>query len=131
MDTTTGYNEHEVQMLEIINSIKFHGLPIPVRGQEPIRTSWKTVHSDFLVMRRIVIECDGEVHNKGKQPMKDERRDEELRKLGYVILRFTNEEIETMPKACAAKILAEIMKLPVEVVNEAYLPAGTYPARAW
>ena len=34
---------------------------------------------DFLIMRKLPIECDGPHHRKGKQPFKDERKDRILK----------------------------------------------------
>lgn len=53
---------------------------------------------DFLVKhngKNIVIECDGhEWHEKTKQQAsKDKKRDRELQKLGYIVLRYTGSDI--------------------------------------
>ena len=58
------------------------------RRQVPI--AWYVV--DFLSMEKsLVIEVDGDIHNDQKQH--DCEREEDLRKKGYRILRFTNEQV--------------------------------------
>lgn len=76
-------------------------------------------------MRAIVVEVDGESHEKGKQPMKDEHRDEIMKKMGLRVIRFTNEDTFNADK-CAERMREEIEKLPLEVRVEALKPAGTY-----
>ena len=49
---------------------------------------------DFACLEtRLCIEVDGEIHGRGDQPEKDERRDAYLRGLGYSILRIPAREI--------------------------------------
>jgi very-short-patch-repair endonuclease len=77
-------------------------------------------------MRKLVIEVDGERwHLHGKQPMKDEHRDEAMKKLGLKIIRITTEELDEDTDGCLKKIQAEIERLPIEVKNAALLPAGS------
>jgi very-short-patch-repair endonuclease len=108
-------------MHQIISSLK-----VPFVSQEPIPTIDRTYVADFLIMRKLIIEVDGPHHLRGRQPFKDERRDEAMKKMNFRVLRFTADEAENIPKTCAKRILAEIEKLPAEVKAEAYLPAGSY-----
>ena len=49
---------------------------------------------DFVCLsKRIIIEIDGGYHFEGEQPERDMERTEELKKQGFSILRFTNEEV--------------------------------------
>ena len=61
---------------------------IKFRRQVPLL--WFIV--DFICMeRRLIIEIDGSIHEKQKEY--DEERERELEKLGYRILRFTNDDV--------------------------------------
>ncbi|MGP8214395.1 MAG: endonuclease domain-containing protein [Bacteroidia bacterium] len=42
---------------------------------------------------RIIIEVDGEVHDEKEQKEKDLHRDENLKEMGYIVLRFSNDEV--------------------------------------
>lgn len=112
-------------------------LKVPFVSQEPIRIPNGTpsmYKADFLIMRALDVEVDGEVHEEGKNPIKDEHRDEVLKKLGLRVRRFTTEQVDDEPEACAKGILIEIEQLPVEVRVAAFQPAGTYwnmPNRGW
>jgi phosphoribosylformylglycinamidine synthase subunit PurQ / glutaminase len=58
------------------------------RRQAPV--SWFVV--DFLCMKHnLIIEIDGPIHDQHK--VYDQEREDELKLLGYRILRFTNEDI--------------------------------------
>ena len=53
---------------------------------------------------RIVIEVDGGVHNEKEQREKDIHRDENLRDMNYIVLRFSNEEVINNTKEVLRKI---------------------------
>lgn len=63
--------------------------------------------------KKIVIECDGhEFHEKTKeQSSKDKKRDRELQKLGYTILRYSGSDIVNNPFQIT-KDLVEILGQP-------------------
>ena len=108
---------------------------VPFLTEEPIplfpeKALYK---ADFLIMRRLDLEIDGDSHGTVHRAITDDRRDEVLKQLGYPTLRLTDEDT-FHAETCAARILAEIEKLPVEVRMEALKPAGTYwktHARGW
>ena len=117
----TAYTKPELKMHRLISALK-----VPFTSQEPIRMpDGKVYVADFLIMRAIVVEIDGIFHERGRQPMKDERRDEAMKKLGLRIIRITTEELDEHPSGCAEKIRAEIERLPIEVKVAAQRPAGT------
>ena len=118
----TEYTKPELKMHRIIS-----GLKVSFLSQEPIHVPDRNVPyvADFLIMRSIIIEVDGIFHERGKQPMKDERRDELMKQHGYRILRFTDVEVDENPSGCAEKIRAEIERLPLEVKVAAQRPAGS------
>lgn len=119
----TEYTKPELKAHRIIS-----GLKVPFTSQDPIRMpDGKVYVADFLIMHAIVVEIDGvHWHEHGKQPMKDERRDEAMKKLGLRILRFTDVDIDEHPSECAEKIQSEIERLPIEVRNAAFAPAGAH-----
>lgn len=55
---------------------------------------------------KIAVECDGhEFHEKTKQQAaRDKRRDRELTKMGWSVVRFTGSEVFNDPKKCIAEI---------------------------
>ena len=117
----TAYSKPELKMHQLISSLKVSFL-----SQEPIRVLDRDVPyvADFLIMKAIIIEVDGVWHERGKQPMKDEHRDEAMKKLGLRILRFEDTDIAEHPSECTEKIWEEINKLPIEVRVAAFAPAG-------
>lgn len=62
---------------------------------------------DIVVEGRIVVELDGfEFHSSRTAFGNDRRRDRVLASLGYVVLRFTYDEVVTLPGYVAAQVLA-------------------------
>ena len=61
-----------------------------------IQDDWKVyVIADFCCLRqKLIVEVDGSYHRDKDQRIYDEFRSSELGKLGYLVLRFTNEEVE-------------------------------------
>ncbi len=52
--------------------------------------------ADFVCLRKkLIIEVDGGYHSQKKQAIKDYYRTEDLERMGFKVLRFRNEEIET------------------------------------
>ena len=52
--------------------------------------------ADFVCLRkRLIIEVDGGYHSQKEQTIKDYYRTEDLERMGFKVLRFRNEEIET------------------------------------
>jgi very-short-patch-repair endonuclease len=66
--------------------------------------------ADFFCFRaNLIVEVDGPVHKERKDL--DEARDELLRRLGYTILRFSNEEVLRNVTAVIAQISVELANL--------------------
>ena len=77
-----------------VNGLKF-------RRQHPIGI----YIADFYCNKiKLIIEVDGKIHDKEENKKCDKEREECLRRLGYTIIRFTNEEIKLDIK----KVLADI-----------------------
>jgi very-short-patch-repair endonuclease len=50
--------------------------------------------ADFVCLEaRLIIEVDGEIHNLKENPRLDKIRTERLNALGFLVIRFTNEEV--------------------------------------
>ncbi|HEY0029438.1 MAG TPA: endonuclease domain-containing protein [Bacteroidia bacterium] len=47
----------------------------------------------YCASERLIIELDGEVHTTKDQQEKDQFRDENLRDMGFTVLRFTNQQL--------------------------------------
>jgi len=64
--------------------------------------------ADFCCPRRkIVIELDGGVHNEKEQKQYDGWRTDDIKDLGFIVIRFSNEEV----KCNMDKVLNKIKKL--------------------
>ncbi|MFH0769862.1 MAG: endonuclease domain-containing protein [Candidatus Peregrinibacteria bacterium] len=64
--------------------------PMGLKFRRQVPLSWYVV--DFLcVEKNLIIELDGGVH--AKQRSYDREREEELRRLGYRIIRFPNDQV--------------------------------------
>jgi very-short-patch-repair endonuclease len=72
-----------------LNSNKLHGFKF--RRQHPISQFIVDFYSHEL---KLVIEVDGEIHNRPENKEYDENRTDELERLGLKVLRFTNMEVE-------------------------------------
>ena len=64
---------------------------------------------DFVCLKRqLVIEVDGGYHFTPEQQEQDQLRTEELQKLGYREIRFTNEEVLSAPDTVISKICSSL-----------------------
>lgn len=54
---------------------------------------WDYIPDFICLSHQLVIEIDGGYHLEGEQPERDAERTEELNKLGFKVLRFSNEEV--------------------------------------
>jgi len=60
---------------------------------------------------KLIIEVDGLIHDKPKMKEYDEKREKDLKTLGYCVLRFTNKEIFTDIETVLEKIKSEVDNL--------------------
>ena len=67
-------------------------LPFPVKRQKVIGSY---IVDFYIPSRQIVIEVDGSQHYEHAGQSKDILRDEDLRRLGITVLRYSNKEIKT------------------------------------
>lgn len=78
------------------------------RRQHPIS---KYIVDFYCHTIQLVIELDGEIHQKRDQKERDKRREEDLSKLGLHILRFSNQEVLDELPSILTRILNEIEHL--------------------
>ncbi|WP_185972459.1 DUF559 domain-containing protein [Georgenia yuyongxinii] len=65
--------------------------------------------------QRIVVECDGFAYHSGRQEFReDRRRDRALAARGYVVLRFTYDEIRSSP----GLVVEEVLRVLARVRNQ-------------
>jgi very-short-patch-repair endonuclease len=84
---------------------RLRGAPdgVAFRKQHPI----DPYVADFYCSKsRLVIEVDGEAHNRGDRPRRDEARAAFLHERGYRVLRIAAEEVLKDPDGVAASIVA-------------------------
>ncbi|RYD88264.1 MAG: endonuclease domain-containing protein [Sphingobacteriales bacterium] len=49
---------------------------------------------DFLCFEtKLIVEVDGEIHQQGNHPAQDTRRTKDLEKMGFAVVRFSNEQV--------------------------------------
>ena len=90
---------HEETLLWMHLKAGIHGLKF--RRQHPIGI----YIADFYCNKiKLIIEADGKIHDKEENKQYDKQREADLRRLGYTIIRFKNEEI----KLNINNVLAEI-----------------------
>jgi leucyl-tRNA synthetase len=78
------------------------------RRQHPI----DTYIADFICLEKnLIIEVDGEIHAGQKE--KDAHRTDVLNKLGFEVIRFTNDEVKENTKAVLAQIKSKLESSPL------------------
>lgn len=66
---------------------------------------------DFCAPReRLVIEVDGDIHAQSDQKEADSNRQEEIERLGYQVIRYTNEEIYQNLEGVLSNLLSHLTK---------------------
>lgn len=69
--------------------------------------------ADFVCLsRQLIIEVDGEYHNRAAQMVSDEQRTEDLKRLGFRVLRIKNEEITANIDKVVEKIKVDLGTSP-------------------
>ncbi len=97
------------------NQLKAKKLGYRFRRQHPI----ETFIPDFVCLqKRLIVEVDGDYHLSEEQKAADEYRDSILSKIGYTILRFTNEEVLEDIESVLYKITKKLEALPDNVSEE-------------
>jgi len=62
----------------------------------------------YCAEKKLILEIDGSVHLFYGKPESDRTRQQHLEKLGFRVLRFTNEEVKNSIEIVLSKILAEL-----------------------
>ena len=84
----------------LLRSMKFTGLKF--RRQQPVGPY---LVDFYCAQRRLIVELDGSVHGQASQARSDSRRDAHLKKMGYVVLRFSNRIVQEAPELFVQKKL--------------------------
>ena len=99
--TTLTRSELEERFLALCRT---HGVPRPA-----VNVHVGMLEVDFLFRERVVVETDGwRFHGHRAAFERDRRRDAELTRAGYRVLRFTHRQIVTDPPAVAATVAAAL-----------------------
>jgi very-short-patch-repair endonuclease len=90
---------------EVLLWQRLRGAPggLAFRKQHPIDPY---VADFYCSIARLVIEVDGEAHDRGDRPQRDEARAAFLRERGYQVLRIAAQEVLKDPDGVAASIVA-------------------------
>ena len=72
------------------NYLSDNKMGVHFRRQHPI---FNYIPDFVCLSERIIIEIDGGYHFEGEQPQKDAERTQQLNEEGFIVLRFTNEEV--------------------------------------
>ena len=90
---------------EVLLWQRLRGSPMGVsfRKQHPIDPY---VVDFYCRSSRLVVEIDGEAHNRGDRPQRDEARDAFLHQSGFQVMRIAAEEVLRDPDGVADSILA-------------------------
>jgi adenine deaminase/very-short-patch-repair endonuclease len=71
--------------------------------------------ADFVCLKKkLIIEVDGLIHQIPENKASDAERTFHLNKIGFEVLRFTNEEITNLPEKVLSKIVVELNKATTE-----------------
>jgi very-short-patch-repair endonuclease len=91
----------------LLPSIKFKGFKF--RRQHPLGPY---IVDFYCAPRRLIVELDGSVHGPPSQTRRDARRDADLEKMGYRVLRFSNGIVQEAPELFVQKVLDAVWSLP-------------------
>jgi len=90
--------DSESKLWSLLRNRKFMGLKF--RRQHPIIYSSSATGLDYYIVDfycaelLLILELDGEIHNFQKED--DEYREQSLKQMGYNIIRFQNQELNTL-----------------------------------
>ncbi|MFY8184715.1 MAG: DUF559 domain-containing protein, partial [Bacteroidia bacterium] len=101
-------------------SVRNKNLGVKFRRQHAI----STYIADFICIEKsLIIEVDGEIHNSTQE--KDAARTDVLNKLGFEVIRFTNEQVLNNHDTVLASIKSRLESIPSPVESEAEGEAKT------
>ena len=91
----------------LLRTIKFKGFKF--RRQHPLGPY---IVDFYCAQRRLIVELDGSVHGQPTQTRRDVRRDVYLKKMGYMVLRFSNGTVQSAPEQFEQKDWDTVWSLP-------------------
>lgn len=81
--------------------------------------------ADFVCLaKQLIVEVDGAYHNRAAQTVSDEQRTNDLKQLGFRVIRLSNEEITTNINKVVDRIIKEIGAKPFTPLLEGTGEAG-------
>ena len=108
------------------NQLRQRPLGLKFRRQHPVGP----YSGDFYcASAKLIIEVDGEAHNMGDRPARDERRDEYLGKLGYMTLRIPARDVFRNSSAAADPLTLYAAANPLHHPPTPSAPADGPPPR--
>lgn len=108
LDNSTNYEKQLYHKLKRT----FHNR---VKAQHPYLINGKLYYADICIPSlKLIIEVDGGYHNTPEQRKKDKKRDEDFASIGYKVLRYSNEYVNT--NNGKKQILQEILSLKKTII---------------
>ena len=112
----------EVKLWSVLRARRFMGLKF--RRQFPL----EHYIVDFVCIEKmLIIEVDGSQHNESQQKNYDQNRTEFLKKLGYTVLRFWNNEIHSQFDSVLGRIHQHVLPVSYCLVSP-HPPSAPSPA---
>ena len=103
---------------------------IQVQPQKYVTDGKKRYYLDFAVMCRngkVAIECDNaKAHAGPRQRLKDEAKDEFLRRQGWLVIRLTEQDVISNLPVCVARVTRAVKRRGGQEHNEMRLTGAVY-----
>ena len=103
-----GVRGRSLAEMKLENSLKKTGLNFAI--SKKVWTQGGSFKVDFLIEKKIIVECEGIVHQ--QQIQWDEVRQKLLEDAGHKVLRFTNIEVFNSLSYCVERIIKAVKQLP-------------------
>jgi len=100
--------------------LRRRSLGLKFRKQHPL---WPYLLDFYCPEARLVVEVDGEAHDRGDRPARDAARDHFLRQRGLTVIRVPARDVLASPQTVAEAIVAS-------VAEPLHRPAGGPPPHA-
>jgi very-short-patch-repair endonuclease len=110
----------ELKLRSILNSKNLSFKP----GQVIWYTNCHKYTPDLIIGRRLIIEVDGKIHDANFRKTRDRIRQRALKNMGFYVLRFKNEKIQSHPEIVAEEIIQKYYEI-VDFDNNSKKPIVT------
>jgi len=123
-------NDYEKSFFwKLRNEIVEKGHALFVHHEHPVwyfseKGERRCIRPDFIIhgntdQVRVVVEIDGVQHQKKDARIHDHMRDSTLKDLGYTILRFTSDEINSDIGRCISRVSKVLYSVKIEAIKAA------------